>query len=163
MSRGYTMIELVAVVLLLGVLAASTAISLVPVAEGFLQVRSSARAMQKSRLAVARLSREFTAITNIAASGPRDLTYTFIDPSGASQQRTLSWGGAPGDDLMLNAVPLTDDVGFFELRYHPHGGAAQAAWSTNCQIIELLLTNQTTDSGFINRIAPRNLLYKGAS
>lgn len=163
MNRGYTLIEVVAVLLLLGVLAASTAVSLVPVAEGLLQVRRSARAMQKSRLAIVRLSREFTTITNVTASGPRDLAYEFLDPSGATQPRTLSWGGAPGDDLTLNGVPLTDDVGFFELRYYPHGGAAQAAWSTNCQLIELVLTNQTADFGFINRIAPRNLLFKGES
>ena len=163
MNRGYTLIELVAVLLLLGVLAASTAVSLVPVAEGLMHVRQSARAMQKTRLAIVRLSREFTTIANITASGPRDLTYEFLDSSGAPQQRTLSWGGAPGDDLTLNNVPLTDDVAFFELRYYSHGGSAQSAWSTNCLIIEMVLTNQTANYGFINRIAPRNLLFKGES
>ena len=93
MTRGYTLIELVAVLLLVGVLAASTVVSLVPVAEGLMHVRQSSRAMQKTRLAFVRLSREFTAITNITASGPRHLDYEFIDPSGTTQPRTLAWGG----------------------------------------------------------------------
>ena len=163
MTRGYTLIELVAVLLLVGVLAASTVVSLVPVAEGLMHVRQSSRAMQKTRLAFVRLSQEFTAITNITASGPRNLDYEFIDPSGTTQPRTLAWGGAPGDDLMLNGVPLTDDVAYFGLQYYSSGGPAQAVWSTNCQIIEMVLTNQAARVGYTNRIAPRNLLFKGES
>ena len=49
MNRGFSLIELVAVLLLVGILAASATVSLMPVADGLIQVRRNSVSMQKSR------------------------------------------------------------------------------------------------------------------
>ena len=69
MNKGFTLIELVAVLVLVGVLATAATVSLLPVAEGLILVRQNATAMQKSRLAFARLTRELTTITNVTVGG----------------------------------------------------------------------------------------------
>ena len=50
MKRGFTLIELVAVLLLVGVLVASSVVSLIPVAEGLVQARRNATALRKRRI-----------------------------------------------------------------------------------------------------------------
>jgi len=41
MKRGFTLIEMIAVLLIVGVLALATAVALVPIARGFLQARDN--------------------------------------------------------------------------------------------------------------------------
>jgi len=162
MKTGFSLIELIAVLLLVGVLAASATISLLPVAEGLAQVRRNATTMQKSRLALARLTREFTTITNLISGGARTMVYDFLDLAGTPRQHTLSWSGVAGESLMLEGVPLTDDVADFELRYYDYPGtAAQAAWTTNSRLVEIVLESLETGDRLTNRIAPRNLLFRG--
>ena len=163
MKRGFSLIELVAVLLLVGVLATAATVSLLPVAEGLMQVRLNATTMQKSRLAYARLTRELTTITNVAAGGVHSLQYVFLDPARTPHARTLTWGGNSGDPLLLNGVPLTDDVADFQLHYYhlPDDGSYSTIWSTNSRIIEVILQSQGTGDLLATRLVPRNILFGG--
>lgn len=149
-KQGFTLIEIVATLLLVSILAASVVISLLPMTEGLMQVRDNASAAQKARLAMARLSWEFTTITNVVSSGPRTLTYDFLVPAGnwyASLRHTLSWSGTPGEPLLLEGVPLSDDVAQFGLAYSVATPLA----------IDVVLQSQVGVHSFSNRIVPRNL------
>lgn len=157
MKRGFTLIELLAVLVLVGFLAATTTISMVPVAQGLAQVRENAGSLQKSRLAFARIGREFTTTTNVVSGTARAIVYWFVDPTRTSHRRTLSWTGTAGDPLRLNGVPLTDDVVDFQLRYYDQTGGVVPA--QDCRVIEVAL--QTARNHFTNRIAPRNILFSG--
>lgn len=153
MKKGFTLIETIAVLLLVSILAMSVLISMLPMTQGLLQVRENTAAAQKARLAMVRLSREFTTITNIVSFSSGSVTYDFLVPSDSwytTLTHTLSWDGTPGHPLMLQGVPLTDDVENFTLTY----------LAGPPPVIEVVLQSQVGESGnaYSNRIAPRNIL-----
>ena len=154
MKMGFTLIEIVATLLLVALLAASAVISMLPMTQGLMQVRDNVAAAQKARLALARLSREFTTISEVVSSGPHAITYDFLVPAGAwyaTVRHTLSWSGTPGDPLLLEGVPLTDDVADFALALDDAPGAA-----TNW-VVAVALQSQVGIHAFSNRIVPRNI------
>jgi prepilin-type N-terminal cleavage/methylation domain-containing protein len=167
MTKGFSLIELVAVLLLVGVLATAATVSLVPVAEGLLQVRQNATAMRKCRLAFARLSRELTTITTnaVPVGSMHSLQYVFYDSAKTLHARTLSWSGTPGDPLTLDGVALTDDVADFRLRYYdrPDDAVFATTWSANSRIIEVMLQSRVTGDLLAARLVPRNVLFSERS
>ena len=167
MKAGFTLIEMIAVLILVSILVSSATLSFVPMAEALTQVRSNTRAMQKSRLAMGRLTREFTTITNVASGNAHTLNYFFMNPLGLVQYRALSWGGSAGDPLLLNGNELTDDVADFRLQYIDYDFGAET-WRTNatwasgsvCEYIEIVLQSAETGDRFTNIVAPRNYLFQ---
>lgn len=158
MNRGFTLIELIVVLLLVGILVMSAAISLLPMSEALALARTNASVAQKSRLAFARLSREFTTITNVVSGAARSFSYEFLDPDGNPHLHTLVWSGTPGDPLQLDGAPLSDDIADFELSYYDApGGTAQAAWTADSRLIEMVMESRATGDRYTNRIAPRNI------
>lgn len=157
MKRGFTLIELVAVLLLVGVLIASSMVSLIPVAEGLMQARQNATLLRKSRLAFARISREFSGIAEVVAGGSRTIQYVFWDASRNAFNRTLSWSGTSGDPLLLDGVPLTDEVADFRLQYLSWTNSAISP--TNAPVIELSLRGIAMSSALVLRLSPRNVLF----
>ena len=150
MKAGFTLIEMIAVLILVSILVSSATLSFVPMAEALTQVRTNTRAMQKSRLAMGRLTREFTTITNVVASGSGAITYDFLVPNGnwyAVRRHTLSWSGSAGAPLLLEGVPLSDDVANFSLSYAPGPPP----------VIGILLQSQEGGQAFSTGIAPRNM------
>ena len=124
MKKGFTLIEVIATLLLVAILAVSMVISLLPMTQGLMQVRANTGTAQKARLAMSRIAREFTTISNVVSSGSSAITYDFLVPSGnwyATLRHTLSWNG---DELLLEGVPLCDDVAGFDLDIDYAAGAA---------------------------------------
>ena len=157
MKNGFTLLELAATLLLVGILAVSVTISLLPMSQALMQVRDNTVAAQKARLAMARIAWEFTTITNILASGPSAISYEFLASSAphsySTRRHTLSWSGnnAPlllqDDDAGLSA-PLSDDVADFNLSYVAGPPLA----------IQIVLASRAGGNVFSNRIVPRNIL-----
>ena len=154
MKMGFTLIEIVATLLLVALLAVSAVISMLPMTQGLMQVRDNVAAAQKARLALARLSREFTTISEVVSSGPHAITYDFLVPAGAwyaTVRHTLSWSGTPGDPLLLEGVALSDDVADFSLNLYDAAGAP-----TNW-VLDVVLRSQVGIHAFSNTIVPRNI------
>jgi prepilin-type N-terminal cleavage/methylation domain-containing protein len=155
--HGYSLLEVIAVLLLIAVLALSAAVSLIPLSEGLVQARNNVNAAQKAALAMSRLSAEFTTITNVVGSGSGWLECDTLDAAGVARSRTVRWDGVPGQPLLLNDVPLSDDVQFFALRYLSRsGGAPVASWSIDHPVIEVVLQSRSGGTTYTNRIHPRN-------
>lgn len=162
MKRGYTLIETIAVFLLIAVMMLSASVALVPMSDGFSQAIQNSDAAQKAQLAFMRLASELTTISNVAASSAQSLTYDFLDPTGVSVHRTLSWSGLPGDALLLDQVPLTDDVADFGLGYASAPGApTQPVWFSGARLISIRLETLQAAAVYSNHIAPRNLSSGG--
>lgn len=153
---GYTLIELVAVLLLSGLLATGFVLAVIPVTQGLLLVRRHTGSVQKAQHFFNRMNRELVTATNVVSGTAQTLVFDRVGAGGVSQRRTLNWGG--GAVVTLNNVPLYDDVGSFVLRYYETPtGSPQANWSSSIRLIEIVLQSQT-GSGMVytNRVYMRN-------
>lgn len=152
------MIEVIAVLLLMGVVGVTMMISLLPMSQALMQTRDHVESFHKASLGLERIKRELTTITNVVYGGASQLVYEFLDSDGITHQHTMSWGGASGDPLLLEGIPLVDDVRHFHLSYYPDGGsAAHAQWSHAAPLIEIVLRVQDGVLQYTNRVYPRNL------
>jgi len=81
-ENGFTLIEMIIVIILLGVMTAWMGGALVMPIQAFLFARNASETSQKSQLALARINRELTNVASIGAATADGITYT--DNTGAS-------------------------------------------------------------------------------
>jgi prepilin-type N-terminal cleavage/methylation domain-containing protein len=121
MNKGFSLIEIIAVLLITALAGASVFVSLLPAVEGLAVARDQAALAQKSRMAMARISREMTTMTFCTTNDAHDTRYHFLVPSGlasfSEQEHHLHWTGVPGEPITLQGTTLLDDVQDFRLEY----------------------------------------------
>lgn len=171
-EKGFTLIEVIVTLILVGITAALAGIWIVSVANGYIFARTNASVSQKAQLALNRLTKEFSAIqtVNIANTNGTQITYTRTRVTGGTPGTVsvvLSWGGISGNPLQLNvagagAQTLTDSVSSFALAYcdSPNSASCPATWSATSRIIEITLTltaGNNTPVTFTRRVTPRNI------
>lgn len=160
--RGFTLIEVIVTLLLVGITASLGGMWLAGVASGYATAKLNADIAQKAQLATTRLTKEFNAIRSVSASSGTSITFNRIadinNPAGVSVTVSRS-----GDQLLIDGSPLTDRVSGFTLRYCTSPNVSPCpdqTWSSSSRIIEFQLTlagaNNTTVT-LTRRVAPRNL------
>ncbi len=156
MKAGFSLIEMVVVMLLVGLLVFSVAMSVLPATEAMLLVRRNVAVAQKAQFSLGRLVREFTAITNVVSGSAQALVYDMVDAAGITQRRTVAWSN--GGALTLDGIPLSDDVASFELRYYESAdGTARSSWIASVQLIEIILQSREIPvRTFVNRVCLRD-------
>jgi prepilin-type N-terminal cleavage/methylation domain-containing protein len=156
-KTGLTLVEVLVALVLVGILVSVSGLLLAPLVQTFLNAHKASELMHQSQLAMARMSREFTTITNVVSGTSVAITYDTLDSSGGGHRRTISWDGA-GSPLRLNAKTLAGDVKLFTLSYVDGvGETPQSSWGADSAIIEVLLDMGTAGSIYTNRFYPRNL------
>lgn len=164
-SRGFTLIELVATLVLVGILTAVAAIGIAQGVKGYIFARENTSISQRAQLAMERMRREMILITGITAAG--DSSIAFTNSAGG---RSI---GLVGNDVLMAAdaggvldgdAPLIRNVTNFTLDYYKNDGIA--LWTTAEDIEDLFsivvnLTVEHEDSDvealtFTTTINPRN-------
>jgi prepilin-type N-terminal cleavage/methylation domain-containing protein len=171
-EKGFTLIEVIVTLVLVGITAALAGMWIVSVANGYVFAKMNANTVQKGQLAITRLERELTTIQSVTAASGTGITYIRTDNSLGTVTCSVRQNG---NELQLQQgtgatwYPLTDSVssGGFSLRYCndiPSSGTQVCGtdWPTTGtrRIIEITLTltgANNTPSTFVQRIAPRNL------
>lgn len=164
-EKGFTLIEVIVTLLLVGITAALAGMWIVSVANGYIFAKMNMGTTQKAQLAMTRLDKEFTAISAVTAWTPTgtttSITYTRADiASGSLIGQTVSLNGSL---LQLNGNTLTDGVSAFALAYCDNlvSTSCSTEWSAGTSRfieISLKLTGaDNVESTFTKRIAPRNL------
>jgi prepilin-type N-terminal cleavage/methylation domain-containing protein len=129
LKGGFTLIEMIASLAIVGILAAIAGIGLVQITEGYLLSQAGAESAQKVQLAMSRMIKEFNYITDVSGGSSHSITFDSFHADEAVdtiRSFSISWNGTVGDPLLLTCFdcpggsvtePLADNVASFDLSY----------------------------------------------
>jgi prepilin-type N-terminal cleavage/methylation domain-containing protein len=80
-TAGFSLVEVIAVLVLVGILTALAGIGILPIAQGLATAKINAESASKTQLALTRLTREFTVVTAVSAGTASALTFRSPDSS----------------------------------------------------------------------------------
>jgi len=169
-EKGFTLIEVIVTLVLVGITTALAGMWIVSVANGYVFAKMNANTVQKGQLAMARLTKELSAMDpqSVTVATGTSITFNRVDldqsvpPLPIAVPITIS---VSGDQLLLNSKPLTDSVNTFNLNYCNDNFptptcSSPPSWSATTRIIEVTLrlngANNTT-SEFKTHVTPRNI------
>ncbi len=118
--KGFSLIEVIVSLLLLGIVSAIWGLGIVQVTEGFLLSAQTRETSQKVQTCISRLTKEFQAITSLPSPAPvpSSDTLTFIrNTGGADETHTVSFVSGTGE-IHIDGHVLTDRVNAFVLTYY---------------------------------------------
>jgi prepilin-type N-terminal cleavage/methylation domain-containing protein len=166
-ESGFTLIELIAVLLISGILVLVASLGITGGVKGYLSAKTNSETAYRGQIAMMRLSKEFKKLTSVAP-GQSNSSAIVYDTyrNGAIETHKISWGGTGDpllyDDFSNNGNILVDQVKTFSLAYYDayNDLTPETAWSTSTRLIGFRLALIGTDniaSEFTGKIAPRNL------
>lgn len=154
-GAGFTLLEVVLVLVLLGIIGTVGTNGFLQFAQGFIMARENQNTAAKGQLAMMRLIKEFQSIKSASSATATRLTYTAAR-AGGDQTHTVQLSGS---NLLLDNQVLLDHVTAFNLGYLTTYTAAPTAWSANTKLIDISLTisgAQGVASTLASRVALRN-------
>lgn len=177
-QAGFTLIEIIVSLILVGIMASIGGMAVVQVVQGYMMTRENSTKTQLAQLAMSRIIREIIEMINI----PADATATALPINNINGKRTIGLDGgavkiAFGEDTLTNGDILIGNVGAFTLTYYsrdPSSGAIATAstWSatndiTTLTAIDINLQINRAGGGTMafagNRVAPRNNKNQGGA
>ena len=160
-EKGFTLIEVIVTLILVGITAVMAGMWIVSVANGYIFAKKNMATAQKAQLVMARMEKEFKRISavNAGVTNATSITYTRSDIAAGSVSGTISRDGSL---LKINGYTLTDNVSAFTLAYCDNvtSTSCPAAWSSTSRIIVITLSlvgAENVQSTFTQRVTPRNL------
>jgi len=163
-EKGFTLIEIIVTLILVGILAVIGSIGLVNMVQGYVTTKTNAAATQKGQIALLQMTKLMTyarTINNGATPGSMTfITYDTGSPT-VTTTHTLSFSNGA---VTLDNDTLIDHVQSFKFGYFDsYNAAEQATWSASSKIIEvtmrLNLGPGEISPEFKTRIIPRNVIY----
>ncbi len=172
-KAGFTLIELIVVLVIIGIVAAIAGLGVPMYARSYLFVRNNSAISQKAQIALVRIGRELADLQSITSASATSITYTRLSTSLAIMTQTLAYSSASKTiTLTSTAGPdpnspntLLDNVTAFTLSYY----AGSSGWANGTSNLNLLSTiaisitetgtgvygsNSTT--AFTTTVSPRN-------
>ena len=132
MRKGFTLLELILVLVIVGAVAAAGGLGLFNFVQGFIFARDNADLAQKAETAMMRMRIELSRIEHDTAnedveisdsSTSTSLSYTAMI-SGGSESHVISLSG---DELRLDGIPLADNVDSLQFAYLDESGSTASS------------------------------------
>ncbi|MEN6488257.1 MAG: prepilin-type N-terminal cleavage/methylation domain-containing protein [Smithella sp.] len=158
--KGFTLLEVIIVMILSGIIAAAVFIGYVQVVKGMFFTKMNAATIQKGQITITKLVKEFSniKINSISAASDTSITFTTVKNGVTSPNTTVT---VSGSTITFGGDVLTDQVSSFSLKYYDnYDSAGQTTWQSSRRIIEITLKLTGADgviSEFKARVRPRNL------
>ncbi len=147
-SKGFTLIEMIMVIVLIGIVAAIIAVPLSQGVKGWFAATSREGISQSGRIGIERMAREIRNTARKSDNTPcisaaTATSFTFSDINGnltSCADTTFSWAGA-GNPIMRGANNLADNVSALNIQYYGKNNNITATLATICRLsIEITST-----------------------
>ncbi len=165
--KGFTLIEIIASLVILVIVGALVIISTIRITQGFVFTKKNAETSQKGHIALNRLTKEFTNIISVSSGSQTAINFTRTSSSmnGNDVTQNISWTGISGDPLRLDGQKLVDNVNDFSLTYYDDyvnltptlGTSWDEDTSKEIEITLSLVGANGNVPTFTARVVPRNL------
>lgn len=152
-KKGFTLIEIIISLVLIGIVAAVVGMSSVHMVRSFLFSEKNVDTLLKGQIAIARMQKELNNLKKVSASSVNSITFSSYRDDATRTISCLS-----GNDLLLDTDKLTDQVSSFSLAYYDNfSSTAGTTFLATTKIIEITLRLTGADnvtSEFKARITP---------
>ncbi len=167
-QKGFTLIEIIVSLILVGIITAVAGMGIVLVTQKFYFAKDNAETAQKGQVALTRLMKELAVISAVNSGSATSINFDSYK-AGVLGTRQISWAGSSADPIVFDddttdgvaGDTLTDNVSSFALAYYDtYSSTSDASWSSSTKVIEVTLTLTGANdiaSAFTVRVAPRNL------
>jgi len=156
-NKGFTLIEVIIVLTMVGIIATAAGIGIVSIVQGFVFAKGNVALVQKGQVTMAKLMKELNNVSSVSAAGPESISFSSYR-AGVLYDHTLAMAG---NTITYDGDILTDQVDSFELGYYDaHDGAHETTWTSTRRIIEFTIALNGADGvviEFTKRVRPRNL------
>ena len=166
-QAGFTLIEIIAVLLIIAVVATVSGMAIVTGVRGYIFATDNASISQKAQMAITRINRELMELVDVTSAEQSRITYRKLDDTTATIYfsdpedtiNIVSGENTSGGDM------LVDRVGLFQLTYSQGLDQSDPPWIVGTDVsklstigIELRLERFEGELSvmFATRISPRN-------
>jgi len=160
-EAGFTLIEIIASMIIVGILAVVAGMGIVSATKSYIFTKENSKMAQKSRIALARMNREFIELSDVSAASSNSITL-----ENTYGNRTVGFDNncikiASNGTILSSGDILIDNVTSFSLSYFKGSNP----WVTGTDDVNLLssiqirMTLSRPDSGdvtFSTTVSPRN-------
>ncbi len=154
-SSGFTLIEIIVSLVLVGIISAIAGMGLIQMAKGFVFARDCAATAQKAQIAMSRLEKEFSSITDVS-SGESD-TITYDNSRDDSIVVNLVAGNLSIDeDTLINNVGPAFSLTYYDSYDDTAPGSSYASTTTMIEINLPVIGADDIVSTFTNRVFLRD-------
>lgn len=165
-ARGFTLIEMILAVIILGMLGAAAATAINHGTRAALESQTRIDTLSKLRVATERLTREIRLMRrdpvtpadyDIVSRSATALSFRRLDPNGSTVRTVSIDGSTPGVvtlgyDSPVGTPVLADQVGAFALAYYQADGTTLSATDADLAFVEISLTlNDANGNAFAQR------------
>jgi prepilin-type N-terminal cleavage/methylation domain-containing protein len=153
-EKGFTLIEVIVVLILLGIVAATAGMGFFTAARGYVFAKLNSEMVEKGQTAITRIVKE---LADCAITAGNATSITFNRQSDGTSH-TFSWAGASGDPLVIsdptpNSDTLIDRINSVAFVYYDNTGTIVAATAaTQVQITLQLGAADNSNQTFISRV-----------
>lgn len=158
-KTGFTLIEMVFVVIIVGIVAAIGSLTLINIIEGFVMAKEASEISQKGQLALSKVAVELDHVNATGISDglflSDDLTFTATFNNATENHQIYLDAGA--NSLMYDNSVLSDMVTGLDFQYFESDGVSTATVAANIRIIQVTVTltgDLVPSRSFTTRVAP---------
>ena len=146
-ENGFTLIEVIVSLLLIGIMAVLGGMFLVAIAQGYVFSQQNNRTSLNAQLALAKMVKEISSLgietgtitaAAVTAAGATSITYTYTDSVTGTVTHTIARNGT---QIQFDGIRLVDSVAAFALAYFDNTGTATATLA-NIRRVDIALTLQ---------------------